>query len=168
MNDDDKNKKNLRWPLIIVGLLSVHVIVSLFFVYVATSNPSFAVEEDYYQKALKWDEKRAQDSINQSLGWLCEASLESATTPGGPATVSVDLHDDEGSVIDDAMVTVECFALARSGRVLRETLTSIGNGEYEADIDARRPGLWEIRIRAERAEQLFTFTERTTFTTAIR
>jgi len=167
---DPKNKKSLRWPLIIVGLLSVHVCVTLFFVYVATSNPSFAVEEDYYQKGLKWDEKRAQDTINQRLGWVCKASLNASSTISEPATIRVSLHDHEGQQIDDASVKVECFALARSGQVLRVTMTSSGSGEYVAAIDARRPGLWEIRVTAERQEpeQLFTFIERTTFTTATR
>ena len=34
----------------------------------AASDPSYAVEEDYYQKALAWDEKRAQYHTNEVLG----------------------------------------------------------------------------------------------------
>ncbi len=53
----------------IAGALAFHVISSLVVVYVATSDPSYAVEDDYYQKAVAWDEKRAQDRTERRSGW---------------------------------------------------------------------------------------------------
>ncbi len=168
MTEIEIKPQRSRWPLIIIGLLSVHVLVSLIFVYIATSNPSFAVEENYYQKALNWDEKRAQDANNLQLGWKCETSLIASTTAGEPSTVTVTILDSEGTPIDNAKVKLECFALARSGHILHAALASTDNGQYKASIDAHRPGLWEIRISAERQGKLFTFSERLTFTSALR
>ena len=61
-------KKGSLWPWVIGGALVLHVLVSLAVVFFATTDASYAIEEDYYQKAINWDEKRAQDRTNNELG----------------------------------------------------------------------------------------------------
>ncbi len=58
-------KPGALWPWVIGGALVLHVVVSLGVVFFATSDASYAVEEDYYQKAIDWDQKRAQDRTNE-------------------------------------------------------------------------------------------------------
>ena len=62
-------RKGWLWPVLVVGLLLVSVTANLVILFVATNDPSFAVEKDYYTKAVNWDEKRAQDARNLALGW---------------------------------------------------------------------------------------------------
>ena len=70
---------NIRWPVIIVSALAIHAVASLVVVLIAVSDPSRAVETDYYQKALRWDDKKAQDARNLSLGWSLATETEPAT-----------------------------------------------------------------------------------------
>ena len=43
------------------------MVASLVVVFVATSDPSYAVEEDYYQKAVNWEAEQAQQERNRQL-----------------------------------------------------------------------------------------------------
>ena len=147
------------WPPIIAGALAFHVISSLVVVYVATSDPSYAVEDDYYQKAVDWDEKRAQDRLNQDLGWLLEFSVSPPDKPGDQPTLDVTLLDADGGLLAGAVVSVEAFHNARGDDIVRERLTEVGNGVYAAAPEMDRNGRWEMRFTVDRGTKHFTHTE---------
>ena len=46
----------LLWTTIIVGLLSLQISLCVWGMYCATSGKPVAIEEDYYNKALHWDD----------------------------------------------------------------------------------------------------------------
>jgi nitrogen fixation protein FixH len=150
----------VRWPLVITIALVLHVVVSLGTVYVATSNPSYAVEEDYYQKALRWDEKRAQDRRNAELGWRLVLEVEPPARRGDPAVLTAHLSDADGTPLDAAGMAVEAFHNARSGNIVRTALAGRGEGHYGGEFPMRRPGLWEFRVVVERDGERFTQTDR--------
>ncbi|MCP4902261.1 MAG: hypothetical protein GY906_35290 [bacterium] len=154
--------KNSRWPIIICAALALHVVAWLAVAYLAVSDPSFAVEEDYYQKAIDWDEKMAQDKTNRSLGWMCEIHVESQSP--GMATLSVHLLDDVRSPVVGATVEAQTFPVARSSHLLQSSLTENGDGRYEAPLAMERPGRWEVRLIAQRNGSTFTHAEVLYFT----
>lgn len=149
-------KKSWVW-IAIVGVLVVVVIgANLILAYVAISDPSFAVEEDYYQKALRWDDKRAQDLRNTELGWTIRFDLADRRAPDGTLELHARLTDAEGNEIPDAKVTVETFHNARAARIVRADLLRGEDGEYRAALPIFRPGLWEFRFQATRGNDRFT------------
>lgn len=150
-----KLKPSITWPLILGGLLTVHVLTMLAFVWVANSNPSYAVEEDYYQKALHWDAHQAQAAVNAALGWTVEVTVE-RDRPDGPRLLAR-LVGPEGPV-SGARVDVEAFHMAHSGDPLRATLTETAPGLYTASMPMRHNGKWELRFVADRGEDHFTHT----------
>lgn len=147
------------WPPIIAGALAVHVVVSLVVVYVATSDPSYAVEEDYYEKALAWDSKRAQDSTNRSLGWSLGFTVERPARTGDRPTLEVELLDAARRPLTGAAVTVEAFHNARADDIVRETLVEAGDGRYRASPEMGRNGRWELRFTVDRGADHFTYSE---------
>ncbi len=147
------------WPLIIAGALAFHVISSLVVVYVATSDPSYAVEDDYYQKAVAWDEKRAQDRLNQDLGWSLDFSVTPPEKPGEQPTLDLTLLDAGGEPLAGAVVSVEAFHNARGDDIVREKLIDGGNGVYSATPQMNRNGRWEMRFTVDRDGDHFTHTE---------
>jgi len=149
---------NIRWPAVIVGALVIHVVVSLTMVWVASSNPSYAVEEDYYQKALHWDEKRAQDRHNAELGWLLGFTVEPGVA-GGSAVLEVTATDALGRPLGGATVSVETFHNARAGDILRARLDTVGEGVYRTILPMRHNGRWELRFTVDRDDDHFTHTE---------
>ena len=149
-------KPEVRWPLFIVGLLALQILFGIFFVWRATSDPSFAVEEDYYRKAVNWEETQAQRSRNQALGWSVDERLVPPPVLGGKPTLEVTLTDAEGQPISGATVEVETFHNVRASAVLRAVLVEREPGVYAAEMAMTRPGLWEIRTTVDHAGERFT------------
>ncbi len=152
------NKGSL-WPWIIAGALAIHVVASLVVVFVATSNPSYAVEEDYYQKALHWNDKRAQDRTNEELGWILNLTVRPAATPGEQPTLEVHLADAGGEPVDGAVVAVETFHNAHANDILRASLDAVGEGVYRTTLPMRHNGRWEMRFTVDRGQEHFTHAE---------
>jgi hypothetical protein len=153
-------KPGTLWPWIIGGALVLHVVVSLGVVFFATTDASYAVEEDYYQKAMNWDEKRAQDRTNDELGWSLTFAAAPPTTPGEQPTIEVRLTDIDGEPLAGATIALETFHKARSEDVIRITLVAAEEPDlYTASPAMRHNGLWELRFSVDRDGQHFTLTE---------
>jgi nitrogen fixation protein FixH len=150
-----KLKPGALWPFIIAGALGLHVVGSMVMVYFATSNESYTVEPDYYQKALNWNDKRAQDRSNAELGWQLEFTVEPARAGQDP-TLSVELTSADGESVTGATVAVEAFANARRDDVLTATVMPSESG-YRTTMPMRRDGLWEFRFTVTRGDDLFTY-----------
>jgi len=149
-------KPEVKWPAIIIGALTVHALAWIAVAVLATSNPSYAVEEDYYDKALAWDAKRHQDAVNADLGWTLGAAVDAPAVAGGPAIVTATLVDRDGQPVDGATVAIEAFHNARADLILRARLGAAGEGRYTAELPMRRDGRWEMRFTAQRGVDRFT------------
>lgn len=141
-----------QWPFIIVGLLMVSVVAHVVLVVRAFDDPSFAVERDYYAKAVAWDERMAQERANEALGWTAGVELERR---GELTRLVIELRDVLGRDVAGADVQVQVFHKARSAEVLEATLDA-KDGRYVAELPMRRAGRWEIRLRARRGDDVFT------------
>jgi nitrogen fixation protein FixH len=152
--------RSRRWAYIFIGLLTFHAGSMIAMVIVATSDPSFAVEPNYYEQALNWNSAAEQSAQNQRLGWSAAVATGDLTSPAGgdaPAReLRVTLTDQEGRPLDGAVVHVECFHHARSGDRTSAQLAAAGGGLYAASLPLTRPGLWEVRITVERGPERFT------------
>lgn len=145
------------WPAMIVALLVGGAGANVGLMLVATGDASFAVERDYYQKALRWDETMAQEARNRALGWSVTVALARAARPG-EVKVTARIDDRTGHAIEGAHVGVETFHSARASHVLTAALSPEADGRYSATLPLDRPGLWELRLRVERGGQVFTTT----------
>jgi nitrogen fixation protein FixH len=147
--------KGWYWPLVIVGLLVGSAGANIAFMLIATGDPTFAVEPDYYRKAIDWDTTMAQEARNAELGWSVSAQLERAARSGQGRLVAR-VTDRAGAPVAGARVVVDAFPSARAGEVVAAALEPEGDGVYAAGMPLGRPGLWELRVRVTRGEQVFT------------
>lgn len=147
-------KASIRWPLGIGLIIAVHIAAMVGLVAVATGDPSHYVEEDYYERALRWDEHMAQERKNAALGW--RAAVAIADPVPGRATLTVRLTDRHAEPVAGAEVRVVTFAVARAGRRLRARLAEAGAGRYAARLPIARPGRWEVRLTVTRRGERFT------------
>jgi len=153
-------KPGALWPWMIGGALVLHVFVMLGIVFFTASDSSYAVEEDYYQKAIDWDQKRAQDRSNEELGWVLEFEVTPPQTPVDQPTVEVFLKDALGEPLANATVDLETFHNARSDHIIRTRLDASDEaGLYTVAPAMRHNGLWELRFTVTRGEDTFTFAE---------
>ena len=149
-------KPEVRWPLFIVALLVFQVGVGMFFLWKATSDRSFSVEEDYYEKAVNWEQHQAQESANLELGWRLDCEVGSLNEGGGTRRLSALLATADEHPVSGASVRVEAFHNIRARDIRRADLTEVEPGRYEVLLPIRRPGLWEFRFTANRAGDTFT------------
>lgn len=149
-------RRGWYWPLGLVALLVASAGANIALVVITARDTSFAVEPDYYAKALAWDETMAQQARNEALGWSLGLRVDPAGARG-EATVTVRLDDRAGAPIEGAQVAVEAFHNARASRVLSAVLTPEGRG-YAASMPLDRAGLWEFRLRITRGPEVFVAT----------
>jgi nitrogen fixation protein FixH len=143
------------WPAGLVALLVAGVAANIVFMLVATRDPSFAVERDYYGKAIRWEEAMAQAERNSILGWSVTPRLAPIPGAGGLVRLEASVTDAAGVSLADAVVRVEAFHGARAAEVMEAELGREG-GRHVATLPMARPGLWELRFRVERGNQAFT------------
>ncbi len=149
--------RGLHWPLLVVCLLAVPVVAGGYLAYMATHDPTFAIESDYYRKAVAWDATMAQDQANAKLGWQAVAT---AVPAGQALDVAVALHDRAGAGLTGVQLHVEGFFLARSLDVQGADAVLAADGRYHATLALAHAGLHEIRLRATRGSDVFTSTFR--------
>lgn len=148
--------KGWYWPWIVAGLLLLAIGANGLLLLKATTDPSFAVEPDYYRKALDWGQTQAQARLNSELGWRAEVAVEPETTVPGQARVRTRFTDRDGMPVDGAGITLEAFHNARSAERIEAALVPQGDGAYAADLPMRKDGVWEFRLRAVRGSDIFT------------
>lgn len=133
-----------------VGLLLFSVTSGAIAVYLATSDPSFMVEEDYYQKGLEWDQAMAQKRTNEELGW----KVRPAVVEG---QLQVTVTDAGGQPVTGGAVEYIVFHNARASMQHKGTAADSEQqaGVYTADIVFNRPGTWVVRYRVKRGDDLY-------------
>jgi nitrogen fixation protein FixH len=134
--------------LLLVSLLGTQLVV----LQCVLADPGFALESDYYRKAVAWDEQRALQRQSQALGW--QLRLETRAAAAG-THVRLWLGDAPGAAVQGARVRVSAFANARAAQRHELELTESQPGWYEADLRADAHGLWELRVEATRGAQHF-------------
>lgn len=141
--------KNGAWfPYFLGALLLVSVGSNVYLIVRAHDDPSFAVEPDYYAKAVHWDESQAARAASASLGWRATVA---ATHDG----VEVELSDEQGRPLEGAEVGLVAFHNARAKDRLSTFLEPTAPGRYAVKRRLERPGIWEIRLSAQRGEDRF-------------
>lgn len=149
-----KRRLNL-WPFLPVLLLLFSVTVQSIMISNAMSTND-VVEENYYAKAVAWDERVAQERKNEQLGWrvkLSQAQID------GETRVDVMVTDSGGALLEGISVEMEAFANAHSAERITRTLEKNG-GLHSAKLNVSHAGLWVINITVSRGEERFTHTER--------
>lgn len=141
-------------PALVGAIVLADLIGAGALVYWSRNDPGFGVEPDYYAAGLKWDDTRAAQARSDRLGWT--ATLTEVGSPSGARRrISVALRDAAGEPVTGASVGAIAFHNARSGARATLALSEEAPGVYECDADLSRPGLWEFRLAAARAEDRF-------------
>jgi hypothetical protein len=125
---------------------------------IATQDPGFALERDYYKKAVAYDDEIAQRAENERLGWSIETEVGPVTS-GSERRFVVRARDGAGPIAG-ARVNVEALRNATAQHPLAAELVEQKAGEYEGRLPLRGAGLWEFRLTLERGGERFTKVER--------
>ena len=146
-------KRGASWPIAIAGILGLTIAANVWLIRVATGDPTFAIEPDYYRKAVRWDDELAQRRRNDELGWRVTPTL---TRSGRDGRLDLTLTDRDGAPVAGARVDVVAVHNSRAAHPLSAQLSDDGRGVYHAALAADHPGLWELRFEIHRGGERFT------------
>jgi hypothetical protein len=146
-------KREHLWPLALTLVLAITVAANIW----VMRNPSFAIEPDYYARAVRWDSTMAQERRNGALAWHVAPVLADFTREG--ATLDVSITDASGHPVRGARVRVFALYVGRAGEVVDTALVERGN-RYAVVLPVRHAGAWELRFEVERDGDRFTATHR--------
>ena len=152
-------KRGMQWPIGIAIILLVSAGSNIWVALIASKDEAFAVEPDYYQKAVHFDDEMALRAESQRLGWHVTPTLDLGT-PGKAGAVAATLTDSAGTPIRGATVQLLAMHNARASHQLTATLAESGDGVYRAPLDAERPGEWELRFTVSKGKDRFAVKER--------
>jgi len=141
-----KKTGHSRWALVPVALLAGSFFGVGGMALIAVRDPNFALEPNYYQKALHWDQSQAQAASNQRFGYTFHAPPVVVLDALGQATLRVEIKDRNGLAVPGARLSALGFANAFSEDSSQLQLSEQAPGVYEAQVKARHAGLWEFRL----------------------
>ena len=133
------------WPALIIILLLGGVTSSVLLAYLATCEPSVAIERDYYMKALHWDSTVQQQESAKNI--IITPHLIFVKKGIILTTSLVENH----IPIHGATVYAKASHVARGNDIFAGTLSEKTQGSYQglllAEQDTLQPyntGLWDI------------------------
>lgn len=161
MTDIPSTKSSGRfWAWVPAGLLGSMLLGLGTLAYIAIDDPSFALEPNYYDKAVHWDRAQAEARASQALGYRLELGGPLLRAADGSVEVELTLVDRAGAAVTGADVQVDMFANANAKRIERLSLREVAPGRYRATLRDATLGLWELRCAASQGGQRYQQTLR--------
>lgn len=142
-------KPGMGWPIAVACILGVTVVGNIAVMIIANEDPSFAVESNYYQKAVDFDSTMGLERESVQLGWQATGAIERVDHA---AHVVITLRDPGEQPVTGATVYVDAIFNARANEVLRAVLQESEPGRYVAPLVVAHAGIWELRINARRVQ----------------
>ena len=146
---DKQSAKRFTMPAVVLGLLGSHVLFIIIAITLATGDRSFAVVPDYYQKAVAFDDRKAQLAQSAALGWQVELEPAETIDSHGRRGVVVRLRDRDGTQISGAELRVSCYHLSRAGEPVNMELVEALPGQYVGKGRLGREGFWSFDLVAK-------------------
>ncbi len=145
-----------RYAALPVALLLFGVLTQAVLLYHATSDDGFAVEENYYAKAVNYDAIMEQRERNADLGWRLNLDHRGER-------FQAKLTDATGKPLSGARVAITARHNAHASEVQTAVLSEdTAQGRYLTPLNLDRKGIWEIRATVDRGTERFTSTQRLT------
>lgn len=142
------------WPLLVIGLIVMNMFIVAFTIVKAASDPSGAIEPNYYDKALHFDEIKAEKQASDAAGWQASITLERVDAP--VCKVSVSLTDALGRPLSQCDLQLTAFAHVRaSERIVREmSMRDVASDPLACTLRVSHEGLWTFSIRAQQGDRV--------------
>lgn len=147
------------WAFVPVALLALMLGGLLTMAALAQNDPGFALERDYYQKAVHYEQEIAQRAENARLGWRVRGAVGTERSSSNPARRTLTARvEGAGSPITGARVTVYAVRNASAARVIEAELVESASerGTYRAELPLTPGGLWEFRFTVVQGEARYT------------
>lgn len=122
---------------------------------IAVDDPHFALEPNYYDKAVHWDRARAEASASEALGLTLSLAPALYREADGSVELELAISDRGGAPFARAQVEIEAFPNAYASRKQHLQLQEVAPGRYRGKLEQGLLGLWELRVGLTRDADRF-------------
>lgn len=143
-----------RWKLVPFAILVPTVIFAVWRIQIALDDPHFAVQEDYYEKGVHFDEELARRAASDALHWSGDLLPGTRAEGGG---VQLTLNDEAGVPIEGAVGTLRAFHNAYPAQAQEVSWRESAPGVYDAELVYDRSGIWRWQLVLTRGEQRWQY-----------
>ena len=136
---------HIGWPLLIVGFLALGITWSIGVVIASQSDGGPAVIEDYYQKAIAWDQEAKRRAQSDARDWQISISMQD------PSTLALQIEDIDGTPVIELTGSLAVQRPHDSKPMAQLPLTPSASisGLYTVKFSDFSKGLWDFHIDAE-------------------
>jgi hypothetical protein len=147
MTDDSQTTTGGRsiWAWVPALLLATMFVGLGAMAYVAIDDPHFALEPDYYDKAVHWDRSQAEARASATTGLRLQLA-PLVTTGDGSVDIEVHVAGPDTRPFTGAQVELSAFPNAYAERVQKLSLRETAPGVYAGRLTRGVLGLWELRL----------------------
>ena len=135
--DSTKPPRHLFWPILLTSLISIHIVSVVAMVIIATHDSSFAVEPDWYQKGLHYEQTAQQQRENSRLGWSVQLDVGRPLTGTNRRNVTCTVCDRAGKPVENATVDLVAFAHLRASNRTSSVLLPHKGGRVRRHLGLR-------------------------------
>lgn len=153
----DRPLQGYIWPLLIVLLLGAQVTFLFVTVTLAVQDPSFAVEENYYDRAVNWDAYAKASRAIDDAGWNVQISLRDDADVLGYRTLVISILDAAGRPVRMQEIGGELFQHAQASFRQPLALTREEDDRYAANVRMEQAGWWGVRLTMTRDGAPYAF-----------
>ncbi len=142
------------YPWLFVGGLGIVVIVNGFLVYFAINSWTGLSTEGHYDKGLAYNQTLDAQRQQNALGWKANFIYNL------DGNISVRLTDTNGKPLDNLKVKAQLYRPSQDDVDYIVDLQRTLAGTYQAKPQLPLPGLWEVRLSANRGSDTFRLRRR--------
>lgn len=133
------------WPGMVIGILSLSVGANIVLISAARSDGGAQIIDNYYEKAVNWDEHKAELKRAQEMGW----SVEILVGPQGETRpVRFVVTDKSGTPVQGLAPHVVVTSPAKIAPQARADLRIDAPGVYAAELSIPHAGFWDFEFTA--------------------
>lgn len=143
-------------------LISAFVIVAAVnfgFIYVSVTSYDGLVEDNYYNRALNYQEEKIELERQQTLGWNFSTKT---VKQKDQLFYTLEVKDKSGKAIDKAHAEVTFFRPTQSGFDQSLTLNETKAGTYQGSVNLPLKGVWDVHINFKKNAEKWKKKERLT------
>jgi len=138
---------HIGWPLLIIGFLLLGVTWSMGVVVASQSDGGPEIVDDYYEKAISWDEEAQRRARSDAQNWDISVSVQQN---GEEPVLSVNILDANGNPVEGLTGSVYALRPQKAKPIAKLSITpSHTAGLYTYPFPSVTRGLWDFRIEAE-------------------
>ncbi len=146
----DRIPPHIFWPGLVVSILSFTVVSHIALLFAINSDQGVQIEEDYYQRALAWDDLQALRKSSDDKGWTVNLYVADPTTAAPARQVTITVTDTAGAPVTGLTGDLELRRPSRSGTLSTNAFEAIPDapGAYRCEVAIPEGGLWDFTLRA--------------------